>query len=244
MGAAAPSMPGSMLWCHEVKGSAMKTSALGIPLSSFRLVVAVLAAMSFLSWWMQGSEPTMPAASAKASMSIATFAGGCLWCMQPPFDELAGVLRTTPGYTGGTKTNPTDEEVLSGMTGHAEAIEVVYDPGKVSYEKLLDVFWHNIDPLTRNAQFCDHGTQYRTAIFYHDDAQRKLAEAAKSRIETSAGLQSPIVTQIVKADIFYPAEDYHRELYGKSSEQYVFYRNDCGRDARLRQVWGAAAPID
>ena len=101
------------------------------------------------------------------------------------------MLRTTPGYTGGTKTNPTDEEVLSGMTGHAEAIEVVYDPSKVSYEKLLDVFWHNIDPLTRNAQFCDHGTQYRTAIFYHDDAQRRLAEAAKSRIETSAGLQEP-----------------------------------------------------
>ena len=120
----------------------------------------------------------------------------------------------------------------------------VYDPGKVSYEKLLDVYWHNIDPLTRNAQFCDHGTQYRTAIFYHDDTQRRLAEAAKAKIEASGDLKGPIVTQITKAGAFYPAQDYRRELFDKNSAQYIFYRNECGRDARLRQLWGAAAAID
>jgi peptide-methionine (S)-S-oxide reductase len=161
--------------------------------------------------------------------------------MQPPYDELEGVLKTTVGYTGGTKADPTYEEVSSGTTGHAEAVEVTYDPTKVTYEKLLDVFWHNIDPLTKNAQFCDHGTQYRTAIFYHDDDQRRLAETSKAKLEASGVLKGPIVTQIAKAGVFYPAEDYHQEFYTKSSVQYKFYRYNCGRDARLQQLWGAAA---
>lgn len=186
----------------------------------------------------------MPAANANASRSVATFAGGCLWCLQPSYDALPGVISTTPGYTGGTKPDPTDEEVLSGETGHAEAIEVVFDPSKITYEKLLDVYWHNIDPLTPNAQFCDHGTQYRSAIFYHDDVQKRLAEAAKAKLEASGALKGPIVTQITKAGMFYPAQEYRRESFNKDSAQFIFYRKECGRDARLRQLWGAAAAID
>jgi peptide-methionine (S)-S-oxide reductase len=164
--------------------------------------------------------------------------------MQPPYDGLEGVVKTTVGYTGGTKGEPTYEEVSAGTTGHAEAVEVVFDPAKVSYDKLLDIFWHNVDPLTSNAQFCDHGTQYRTAIFYHDPEQKRQAEASKSGIESSRILKGPIVTQIAPAGVFYPAEDYHQEFYTKSSVQYKFYRYNCGRDARLRQIWGAAAATD
>ncbi|MBV9136754.1 MAG: peptide-methionine (S)-S-oxide reductase MsrA [Hyphomicrobiales bacterium] len=186
----------------------------------------------------------MPSANARSGIAVATFAGGCLWCLQPAYDRLEGVLTITPGYTGGTKSDPTDEEVLDGDTGHAEAIEVVFDPGKITYEKLLDIYWHNIDPLTANAQFCDHGTQYRTAIFYHDDMQRKLAKSAKAKLEASGVLSGPIVTQIAKAGAFYPAKDYRPEFFDRNSEQYAFYRSGCGRDVRLRQVWGAAAAID
>ncbi|MBV9566526.1 MAG: peptide-methionine (S)-S-oxide reductase MsrA [Hyphomicrobiales bacterium] len=186
----------------------------------------------------------MPSANAKPGVAVATFAGGCLWCLQPSYDALEGVISTTPGYTGGTKANPTDEEVLDGETGHAEAIEVAFDPSKITYEKLLDVFWHNIDPLTENAQFCDHGTQYRTAIFYHDEMQKRLAKSAKAQLEASGMFAGPVVTQIAKAGTFYPARDYRRESFDRNSEQYLFYRKSCGRDARLRQIWGASAAID
>ncbi|SDR52540.1 peptide-methionine (S)-S-oxide reductase [Rhizobiales bacterium GAS113] len=210
-----------------------------------RLAAAGLALLALLLWDLTPSNSSMQQAKAAAgSTAVATFAGGCFWCMQPPYDGLDGVVKTTVGYTGGTKVEPSYEEVTDGTTGHAEAVEVVYEPAKVSYETLLDIFWHNIDPVTKNAQFCDHGTQYRTAIFYHDIEQKRLAEASKAKIETSGILKAPIVTQIVPAGVFYPAEDYHQEFYTKSSVQYKFYRYNCGRDARLRQVWGAAAATD
>lgn len=167
--------------------------------------------------------------------AVATFAGGCFWCMQPPFDALDGVLSTTAGYTGGDVKDPTYQEVSSGMTGHAESVEVRYDPSVVSYETLLDVFWHNIDPLDAGGQFCDRGSQYRTAIFYHSEAQRKLAEASKRRV--SEELHADVVTQIVPAGKFYPAEDYHQNYYKKNPLSYKFYRFTCGRDARLDELW-------
>ena len=168
----------------------------------------------------------------------AIFAGGCFWCMEHPFDELDGVISVTSGYAGGTKANPTYEEVSSGRTGHAESVEVVFDPAKVSYQKLVDVFWHNIDPLTANAQFCDHGTQYRSAIFYLDDEQKRIAEASKEALAKSGRFDKPIVTQIVAASTFWPAEDYHQHYYKTNPVRYKFYRYNCGRDQRLEQLWG------
>ena len=176
----------------------------------------------------------------KPAVAKATFAGGCFWCMEPPYDKLAGVISTTSGYIGGQKPNPTYEEVSSGRTGHAEAVQVVYDPKKVSYEQLLDVFWHNIDPTVKTQQFCDVGSQYRTGIFYHDDEQRRLAEASKAALEKSKPFKAPIVTEITRAGEFYPAEEYHQDYYLKNPVRYKFYRNGCGRDARLEQLWGRA----
>ncbi len=173
--------------------------------------------------------------------AVATFAGGCFWCMEPPYDRLPGVDATISGYTGGSKLNPTYEEVSSGRTGHAEAVQVVYDPKKVTYEQLLDVFWHNVDPTVKDRQFCDGGTQYRTAIFYHDQAQRQAAEASRAALEKSRPFKEPIVTQIVMAGTFYPAEDYHQDYYKKNPVRYQIYRSGCGRDARLKQLWGDKA---
>ena len=174
--------------------------------------------------------------------ALATFAGGCFWCMQPPFEHLNGVLATTVGYTGGHTQNPTYHEVSAGGTGHAESIQVEYDPAKISYNQLLDVFWHNVDPLTPNAQFCDHGDQYRTAIFYHDETQRRLAEEAKQHLEQTKRFDRPIVTQIVPATEFYPAEEYHQMYHEKNPVRYKYYRWNCGRDQRLKELWGDAAP--
>ena len=173
--------------------------------------------------------------------AVATFAGGCFWCMEPPYDKLPGVDATISGYTGGTKVNPTYEEVSSGRTGHAEAVQVIYDPKKISYEQLLDVYWHNVDPTVKDRQFCDSGTQYRTAIFYHDQAQRQAAEASKAALEKSKPFREPIVTQIVMAGPFYPAEDYHQDYYKKNPVRYQIYRTGCGRDARLKDLWGDKA---
>ena len=172
---------------------------------------------------------------------VATFAGGCFWCMEPPFDKLPGVVSTISGYTGGSKANPTYEQVSAGVTGHAEAVQVVYDPNKVTYEKLLDVFWHNVDPTVKDRQFCDGGTQYRTAIFYNDEAQRKAAEASKEALDKSRPFKEPIVTQIQMASAFYPAEDYHQDYYKKNPVRYNLYRSGCGRDARLKDLWGDKA---
>ncbi len=168
----------------------------------------------------------------------ATFAGGCFWCMQPPFDKLPGVISTTVGYAGGKKNNPTYEEVCSGATGHTESIEVTFDPSQVSYNGILDVFWHNIDPTTLNKQFADTGTQYRTAIFYHNEEQKKLAEASKEKLDKSGVFGQPIVTEITPVSRFYPAEEYHQKYYEKNPVRYKFYRFGSGRDAYLKKVWG------
>jgi peptide-methionine (S)-S-oxide reductase len=181
-------------------------------------------------------------AADQPALAKATFAGGCFWCMEPPFEALDGVVSVTSGYTGGTKVDPTYEEVSAGGTGHAESIEVAYDPGKVSYEKLLVVFWHNVDPTTANRQFCDKGNQYRTAIFYHDETQKRLAEQSKQALEASKKLPGLIVTEIVPAGRFYPAEEYHQDYSKKNPIRYNYYRWGCGRDARLKEVWGAEAP--
>jgi peptide-methionine (S)-S-oxide reductase len=157
--------------------------------------------------------------------------------MEPPYDEIDGVVSTISGYTGGTKKNPTYEQVTTGTTGHTEAVQITYDPSKVSYEKLLDVFWRNIDPLTANAQFCDHGNQYRAAIFYHDETQKKLAEKSKQAVQQR--FKQPVVTEIVPATEFYPAEDYHQDYYKKNSIRYKIYRYGCGRDQRLEELWGS-----
>jgi peptide-methionine (S)-S-oxide reductase len=181
------------------------------------------------------------AATTTSGQAIATFAGGCFWCMEPPYDELDGVLSTTSGYTGGHKQNPTYEEVSTGKTGHTEAVQVVYDPKRITYERLLAVFWRNIDPITANAQFCDHGTQYRSGIFYHDAEQRRLAEESKRALEASRRFKAPIVTEIVAAGPFYPAEEYHQDYYKKNPVRYKLYRAGCGRDQRLTELWGDAA---
>jgi peptide-methionine (S)-S-oxide reductase len=167
--------------------------------------------------------------------AVAAFAGGCFWCMQPPFEELTGVISTTVGYTGGFKVNPTYEEVSAGGTGHAESVQVVYDPSKISYEKLLDIFWKNIDPTVKDQQFCDHGHQYRTAIFYYNDEQRQLAEASKAKVAARFGT---VYTEIVPASTFYPAEEYHQDYHKKNPIRYKFYRTTCGRDKRLKELWG------
>jgi len=170
--------------------------------------------------------------------AVATFAGGCFWCMEPPFDKLPGVISTISGYTGGQKKNPTYEEVSAGGTGHAEVVQVIYDPRKVTYQKLLDVFWRNIDPLTRNRQFCDSGSQYRSAIFYHDETQRKMAEATRANLQKSGRFKTPIATEITRAAPFYRAEEYHQDYYVKNPIRYKYYRTGCGRDKRLTEVWG------
>lgn len=180
-------------------------------------------------------------ARGEQTLKEAVFAGGCFWCMEGPFDKLDGVVSTTSGYTGGSKRNPTYEEVSAGGTGHAEAVLVVYDPAKIGYERLLEVFWHNIDPLARDRQFCDVGSQYRSAIFYRDEEQRRAAEASKAALEASGRLKGPIVTEIVPAGEFWPAEEYHQDYYRKNPIRYRFYRSGCGRDARLKQLWGADA---
>jgi peptide-methionine (S)-S-oxide reductase len=178
---------------------------------------------------------------AVAATEKATFAGGCFWCMEPPFDATPGVISTTSGYIGGRTANPTYEQVSSGTTGHAEAVEVVFDPAKVTYEKLLEVFWVNIDPTVKDRQFCDSGSQYRTGIFYHSEAQRKAAEASRAALEKSKPFKAAIVTPIEMAGTFYRAEEYHQDYYVKNPVRYKFYRNGCGRDARLKELWGDKA---
>jgi peptide-methionine (S)-S-oxide reductase len=176
-------------------------------------------------------------ASAQDKTAKAIFAGGCFWCVEADFDKVPGVLATISGYIGGTVKNPTYNQVSAGGTGHAEAVEIVYDPAKVSYAKLLDVFWRNVDPLVKDKQFCDSGDQYRTAIFYLDDEQKKLAEETKKKVEAKFAPRV-VYTQIVKADTFYKAEDYHQDYYKKNESRYKFYRWNCGRDQRLEQLWG------
>jgi peptide-methionine (S)-S-oxide reductase len=176
-------------------------------------------------------------ASAQGKTVTAIFAGGCFWCTEADFDKVPGVVSTTSGYIGGTVANATYSQVSAGGTGHAEAVKVVFDPAKVTYAKLLDVFWRSIDPLVKDKQFCDSGDQYRTAIFYLDDEQKKLAEETKKTVEEKFTPRT-VYTQIVKAGAFYDAEDYHQDYYKKNEARYKFYRWNCGRDQRLEQLWG------
>lgn len=169
--------------------------------------------------------------------AVATFAGGCFWCTEADFDKVPGVLSTTSGYIGGTVANPSYGQVSAGGTGHAEAVEIIYDPAKVSYEQLLAFYWRSVDPLTKDAQFCDRGSQYRTAIFTHSEEQMRLAVASKQQVE--AQLKKKVFTEIVPAGPFYKAEDYHQDFYKKNPVKYKFYRWNCGRDQRLEQLWGA-----
>ena len=206
-----------------------------------RYGLAVLAAILGALGLRSGSSAQDKPAAAAPHLAKATFAGGCFWCMEPPYDKLNGVVSTTSGYTGGRKVNPTYEEVSSGGTGHTEAVEVLYDPAKVSYETLLDVFWRNVDPTVRDRQFCDIGEQYRTGIFTHDETQKRLAEQSRAAIERSKPFKDPIVTEIAPAGRFYPAEEYHQDYYKKNPVRYKFYRYNCGRDQRLEQLWGKAA---
>jgi peptide-methionine (S)-S-oxide reductase len=181
------------------------------------------------------AAPSIVAAPAQAAQATAIFAGGCFWCMEKPFDVISGVVSTTSGYTGGSVANPSYSQVSAGGTGHVEAVKVVYDPSRVSYEKLLDVFWHNVDPFDGGGQFCDHGSQYRSAIFYSGAEQKAAAEASKAAVQQRFG--KSVATQIRGAGPFYPAEDYHQNYYKKNALKYNFYRSRCGRDARLAAVW-------
>jgi len=180
-----------------------------------------------------------PASTLGASPSVkAYFAGGCFWCMEEAFEKVEGVVSVVSGYMGGTVANPTYEEVSAGRTGHAESVEVTYDATRVTYQKLLDAFWHNVDPLTPNAQFCDHGTQYRSAIFYSSEEEKRQAEESKAAIEQAKKFPAPIVTQLTPASTFYPAEDYHQDYYKKNPLRYKYYKYGCGRAARLEALWG------
>lgn len=167
----------------------------------------------------------------------ATFAGGCFWCMEPAFEELDGIIDVVSGYTGGEKTDPTYEEVSSGNTGHLEAVRIIYDPDKVSYNQLLEIFWRQIDPTDAGGSFVDRGSQYRSAIFYHNDEQRRLAEESKTELERSGKFKKPIATDIRECVGFYPAEDYHQDYHKKNPERYKYYRYMSGRDQYIEKVW-------
>ena len=177
-----------------------------------------------------------PAAPARAE---AAFAMGCFWCAEATFQEIPGVIEVTSGYCGGEEKNPTYEQVSAGLTGHRESIDVLYDPSRISYERLLDIFWHNVDPTQADGQFCDRGAQYRAAIFYRDGTQRRLAEESKARLVASHRFKKPIVTDVLAFKTFWPAEEYHQDYYKKNPTEYHAYRAGCGRDKRLAELWGS-----
>lgn len=174
----------------------------------------------------------------QSELKKATFAGGCFWCMEPPYEKLDGVISAVSGYTGGYVKNPTYKQVSAGSTGHFEAVEITYDPSKISYEELLDVFWKQINPTDAGGQFVDRGDQYRTAIFYHSEEQKKMAELSKNTLENMKIFYDPIVTEILPAAEFYPAEEYHQDYYKKRPLRYKFYRHGSGRDQFLEKIWG------
>lgn len=201
--------------------------------TSFKLVLILAGLMLGAALTATAAQP---AAQAKTATATAVFAGGCFWCMEPPYDALPGVLATTSGYSGGQKANPTYREVTAGNTGHIEVIQVTYDPKQISYEKLLEVFWRNVDPLDGGGQFCDRGNTYTTAIFYQGEEQKKIVEQSKTAIEKKLG--RAVVTAIRPAVTFYAAEDYHQDYYKKNPLRYQYYRYSCGRDQRLEKLWG------
>lgn len=187
-------------------------------------------------------QPAFDMGDVPEGHAVAIFAGGCFWCMEPPYDKMDGVVETISGYTGGSVANPTYRQVVRNNTGHYEAILLVYDPDTVSYEELLDTFWVNVDPLDAGGQFCDRGDSYRTGIFALDAKQRRAAEQSIRELDESDRLRFPVVTEVMDADTFYVAEEYHQDYYRKNPLRYRTYRTGCGRDARLRQLWGADAP--
>ena len=189
------------------------------------------------SSWAAAQAPV----AAKPATAKAIFAGGCFWCVEADFDKVQGVLSTTSGYIGGNVANPTYQQVAGKSTGHAEAVEIVFDPSKVSYAALLEYFWRTIDPTTKDRQFCDAGSPYRTAIFALDSEQLKAGQASLAALEKSKPFSEPIVTQITPASAFYLAEDYHQDYYKKNPVRYQYYRAGCGRDVRLKQLWGKQA---
>lgn len=195
--------------------------------------------MSMLTLGLAHASSAQDRAGAADGVQTATFAGGCFWCMEPPYDKLDGVLETISGYAGGHVVNPSYAEVSSGTTGHAEVVRVHYDPERVSYERLLEVYWRNIDPLDSGGQFCDRGSQYRSAIFAENSRQLELARQSRQRLENSANLSAEIVTEVTELEAFYPAEDYHQNYYQEHPVRYEFYRFTCGRDDRLDELWGS-----
>ncbi len=206
-------------------------------MSRFRLSAVLLALIGCTLATPAASQSKGAAASA-AVTDTATFAGGCFWCVEEVYQDVDGVISAVSGYIGGKQPNPTYEQVSDGRTGHAEAVAVVYDPAKISYDRLLQLFWRNVDPVAVDRQFCDAGAQYRSAIFYHDAEQRRLAEASKAEIQSSKRFDRPIATEIVKAGPFFPAEEYHQDYYEKNPVRYKFYKWNCGRAQRLEELWG------
>jgi peptide-methionine (S)-S-oxide reductase len=204
---------------------------------AWRRTGRALAVLAGCSAAFAGAGPADAPDSAEA-LATATFAGGSFWCMEKPFDELEGVVSTTAGYTGGTLPDPTYGQVAAGGTGHAEAVQIVFDPARISYATLLEVFWHNIDPTTAEGQFCDRGRQYRPVIFHHDGAQRDAALGSRAALAASGRFGDGIEVEIVRATAFYPAEEHHQDYYLKNPTRYGFYRRNCGRDERLRELWG------
>ncbi len=203
--------------------------------------VRLVAGVSLVTGCLVLSGPSGAAQAPRGGQTEkATFGGGCFWCMEPPYDKLDGVVSTTSGYINGHTRNPTYEQVSDGTTGHAEVVQIVYDPAKITYDILLDVFWRNVDPVDAGGQFCDRGSQYRTGIFYHSEDQKRLAEQSKTKV--AAQQQKQIVTEIAAAGEFYQAEAYHQDYYEKNPVRYKFYRWNCGRDARLEQLWGKPSP--
>jgi peptide methionine sulfoxide reductase msrA/msrB len=192
-------------------------------------------------WLLGPSLPARAAAPPTATLSRATFAGGCFWCMEASLEKVPGVVSVTSGYAGGRVKNPSYEQVSAGGTGHAESVQVAWDPARLSYEQLVEIFWRNVDPTDRGGQFCDRGNQYRSAIFYDGEAQKRAAEESKRALEASGRLPKPIVTEIVPLEAFYPAEDYHQDFYKKNPIRYTTYRAGCGRDRRLSELWGKEA---
>lgn len=214
--------------------AACRVATLGLAALGFLAVLAATLVNAQVN--AQGNAPAKPPTSAKA-----VFAGGCFWCVESDFDKVPGVISTTSGYTGGKTANPTYQQVSAHTTGHAEAVEVVFDPAKVSYAQLVEHFWRTIDPTVKDQQFCDHGSPYRTAIFAQDADQLKVAQASRTALQKSKPFKEPIVTEIALATTFYAAEEYHQDYYTKNPLRYKYYRSSCGRDARLKQLWGATA---
>lgn len=212
----------------------------------FRAAIEAAILAAFLTWSVSSPPPAdaaAPRAPKATKTERATFAGGCFWCMETAFEGQPGVLSVTSGYSGGHVKNPTYHEVGAGGTGHAESVEVVFDPTRTSYANLLDIFWHSIDPTSANGQFCDRGNQYRSAIFYRDAEQKRLALETEKKAEAECRVRKPFATEIVPFAAFYPAEEYHQDYYKKNPENYHAYREGCGRDRRLRELWGDKAAI-